>query len=389
MRSMKFISGIVVLLCMLFLVSSSLPAQEKPLVKIGFIGPLTGGNAAVGIGAKNSFELRVNEILSAGDYPYRVEVVYEDDASDPATGVAAANKLCADPALLAAATHWNSPVGLATVHIFNRFGVAQLFWGTIHSDIIYGNDYTTKTRPIPTSKQSMELAGEWVVEKFGLKNWVIIYDTTDYGTKLRSEFTEALESRGGKVLEAIGITAGQQDFGAVLGRVRGLRPEGIFYGGVLPDGGAVRRQAVRLGLANAMFLGAPGIQSDTFGEITGSSGEGAFCSGTFDPRNSPEGRAFIERYSAKYSQPYEQNGPYAYDSAGIILEAVRAVGPDRAKVADYIWNNSFSGIIGAIKWDSHGQNITGGLNMYVNQDGKWTRYEESEYATGKRKLPWK
>lgn len=380
---------IILITAVFFLLSSPLCAQDKPLVKIGFIGPLTGGNAAVGIGAKNSFELRVNEILSSGDYPYNVEVVYEDDASDPATGVAAANKLCADPALVAAATHWNSPVGLATVHIFHRFNVAQLLWGTIHADIIYGNDYKTKARLIPTSKESMELAGEWVVEKFGLKNWVIIHDTTDYGTNLRNEFASALESRGGKVLESFGITAGQQDFGAVLGKVRGLKPEGIFYGGVLPDGGAVRRQAARMGLAKAMYLGAPGIQSDTFGELTGPSGEGAFCSGTFDPHNSPEGKAFIERYSAKYSEPYEQNGPYAYDSAGVILDAIREVGPDRIKVADYIWNNSFKGIIGDIKWDAHGQNITGGLNMYVNQDGKWIRYEDSDYATGKRTLPWK
>ena len=138
-----------------------------------------------------------------------------------------------------------------------------------------------------------------------------------------------------------------------------------------------------------MFIGPPGIQSDTFGQITGTDGEGSFCSGTFDVNSSQAGKDFVKAYTAKYpNEPYEQNGPYAYDSAGLILEAIKAVGPDRAKIIDYIGSHTFTGVIGDIKWDSHGQATTGGLTMYVNQDGKWVKYENSEYNGGKRKLPW-
>jgi branched-chain amino acid transport system substrate-binding protein len=143
-----------------FVFGSTLVADcgQKKTVKIAFVGPLTGGNAAVGKGAKNSFELKVSEVLAKGDYPYDVQIVNEDDASDPATGVAAATKVGSDPDVVAAATHWNSPVGLATVHVFNKFGLAQLFWGTIHADIIYGNTYKGKVRLIPTSKDSNDRA---------------------------------------------------------------------------------------------------------------------------------------------------------------------------------------------------------------------------------------
>lgn len=360
---------------------------EKQTVKIGFIGPLTGGNAAVGIGAKNSFQLKVDEILAAGDYPYNVVVVYEDDASDPATGVAAATKIASDPEVVAAATHWNSPVGLATVDIFHKYGVAQVFWGTIHRDIIYGNDYKEPVRVIPTSEQSMELAAEYA-KNFNRMKWVIINDTTDYGTKIRDEFTASLQKRGGTVLEAIGVTVGQQDFSAVLSRVKELNPEGIFYAGVTTEAAGVRIQSMKMGLTDVMFMGPPGIQSDTFGEITLADAEGTFCSGTFDVNSSAEGKAFIEAYNAKYTEPFEQNGPYAYDSAAIILEALKAVGPDRAKIVDYILTHTFKGVIGDIQWDEYGQNTVGGLTMYVNQDQKWIKYEESEYASGVRTLPW-
>jgi branched-chain amino acid transport system substrate-binding protein len=361
---------------------------EKSLVKIAFIGPLTGGNAAVGKGAKNSFELKVAEVLAKGDYPYRIQVLYEDDASDPATGVAAATMVGSDPDVVAAATHWNSPVGLATVHVFHKFGLAQLFWGTIHADIIYGNDYKEKVRLIPTSKDSNDLAGEYA-KKLNRTNWVIVHDTTDYGTKNRDEFKAAIEAMGGKILGAFGVTVGQQDFAAVLSKVKELNPQGIYYGGVVTEGAGVRKQANKLGLTKVMFMGPPGIQSDTFGQLTGADGEAAFCSGTFDVNSSTEGKAFVKAYGAKYpKEPFEQNGPYAYDSAAIILEALKAVGPDRAKIVNYIRTHEFKGVIGDIMWDSAGQNRRGGLTMYANQKGKWVKFEESEYGLGKRKLPW-
>ncbi|MHB8089222.1 MAG: branched-chain amino acid ABC transporter substrate-binding protein, partial [Anaerolineaceae bacterium] len=259
--------------------------------------------------------------------------------------------------------------------------------GTIHKDIIYGNDYKEPVRVIPTSEQSMQLAAEYAA-KFNIMNWVIINDTTDYGTKVRDEFTASIVKKGGTVLESIGVTVGQQDFSAILIRVKELKPEGIFYAGVTTEAAGVRIQSMKMGMSKVMFMGPPGIQSDTFGEITGIDAEGTFCSGTFDVNSSEEGKAFVTAYNAKYTDPYEQNGPYAYDSAAIILEALKEVGPDRAKIVDYVLSHSFKGVIGNIQWDEFGQNTVGGLTMYVNQDGKWVKYEDSEYASGKRALPW-
>src|SRR3990170_8197399 len=104
--SKKLVLVMLAILIALSLVSCG-PAKtaEKQTVKIGFIGPLSGGGAAVGLGAKNSFQLKVDEVLADGTYPYLIEVLYEDDASDPATGVAAATKIASDPDVVAAATH--------------------------------------------------------------------------------------------------------------------------------------------------------------------------------------------------------------------------------------------------------------------------------------------
>ncbi len=43
-------------------------------------------------------------------------------------------------------------------------------------------------------------------------------------------------------------------------------------------------------------------------------------------------------------------------------------------------------IVGAITFDDHGQNTVAAITAYVVQDGKWVVWEDSEYASGKRKL---
>ena len=88
---MKSLKAITVSLAVIFLCLSVIPlalAGEKPLVKIGFIGPLTGPNAAFGLGARNSADLAVKQANERENAPYKYELVVMDDASDPSTGVA-------------------------------------------------------------------------------------------------------------------------------------------------------------------------------------------------------------------------------------------------------------------------------------------------------------
>ncbi|MFD2270971.1 hypothetical protein ACFS07_07115 [Undibacterium arcticum] len=42
--------------------------------------------------------------------------------------------------------------------------------------------------------------------------------------------------------------------------------------------------------------------------------------------------------------------------------------------------------MGKISFDDYGQNINPVTTKYVVQDGKWLDWNDSEYASGKRKL---
>ena len=91
---------------------------------------------------------------------------------------------------------------------------------------------------------------------------------------------------------------------------------------------------------------------------------------------------------AGFSEPSEAYGPFAYVAAHLVMDAIEAVGPDRAKVAARLKRTQKADtIIGPVEFDEHGQNTVPLISKYVSQDGKWVLWEDSEYAAGKRTLP--
>ena len=72
----------------------------------------------------------------------------------------------------------------------------------------------------------------------------------------------------------------------------------------------------------------------------------------------------------------------------LILDTIERTGPDRKGVIEALADvKDRDSIVGKITFDDHGQNTVPLITRYVVQDSKWTLWEDSEYSTGKRKLP--
>jgi branched-chain amino acid transport system substrate-binding protein len=364
-------------------------AQEK-VVKLGFVGPLTGGTASIGLGARNSFVLALQERNAKGaGAKYRYEPMILDDECKPSVGVQAALKASSDPGLIASVSHYCSVVAIATVDTWHRAGVPSMVWGAILPQITYDNNYVEITRVNGTMIKENEISSEFVVKKLGFKTFALIHDTTDYGREQAKWFGEGLKEAGGKILSTQGTTKDQTDYSAELTRAAIDKPDVIWFGGLTPDGVRVKVQMERLGI-RSQFQAASGIKSDTFNETAGAAAEGTL---TFFPgvvtENLPGGKKFLEAYGAAgFKEPPEAYGAFAYVAANLIIDAIEAVGPDRAKVAEKLKHaKNANTIIGPVEFDDHGQNTVPLVAKYVSQDGKWVTWEDSEYASGNRILP--
>lgn len=364
------------------------PAEAKDKIKVGFIGPLTGGVSANGLGGRNSVDLAVRLRNADAKAKYEYELVVLDDECKPNVAVQVATKMAAEKDIIAAATHYCSSTAIATVDVYHKFGLPVVVWGAVLPDITYRNKYAEVHRVNGTMINQNEANAE-LLTKLGYKTFAVIHDTTDYGKGHNEYFSAALAKLGGKIVGTFGVGADQQDFTAELTQIKALNPEVIYFGGLTPIGVRIRAQMDKLGI-KAVFDGTSGIVSDAYIQGLGPLAEGTLAFREGAPiEKLPGGKFFMEKYTAqKYDNPPEAYGAFAYAAMDLILDSIEKVGPDRRKVIDDLAKvKNRDSIIGKITFDDHGQNTVSFITKYVVQDGKFVVWEDSEYASGKRKLP--
>ena len=364
-------------------------AEAKDKVKVGFIGPLTGGVSANGIGGRNSADLAVRLRNGDASAKYEYEMVVLDDECKPDVAVQVATKMAADKEIIAAATHYCSVTAIATVDTYHKFGFPVIVWGAVLPDITYRNKYDEVHRVNGTMINQNDANAE-LISNLGYKTVAVIHDTTDYGKGHNQYFSSALARIGkAKIVGTFGVTADQQDFTAELTQIKALNPQVIYFGGLTPIGVRIRLQMDKLGI-KAVFDGTSGIVSDAFIQGLGPLAEGTLAFREGAPiEKLPGGKLFMEKYNAqKYPDPPEAYGAFAYAAMNLILDTIEQVGPDRKKVIAALGNvKDRNSIIGEITFDDHGQNTVPLITKYVVQDGKFVEWNDSEYASGKRKLP--
>lgn len=374
--------------CALLVGALATTAQAKDKIKVGFIGPLTGGVSVNGLGGRNSADLAVRLRNADAKAKYEYELVVLDDECKPNVAVQVATKLAADKEIIGAVTHYCSSTAIAAVDVYHKFGLPIIVWGAVLPDITYRNKYAEVHRVNGTMINQNDANAE-LITKLGYKNVAVIHDTTDYGKGHNEYFTNALTKLGGKVVGTFGVSADQQDFTAELTQIKTLNPEVIYFGGLTPLGVRIRAQMDKLGI-KAVFDGTSGIVSEAFIQGLGPLAEGSLAFREGAPTEKlPGGKFFMEKYAAqKYDNPPEAYGAFAYAAMDLLLNSIEKVGPDRKKViADLATVKDQDSIVGKISFDDHGQNTVAVITKYVVQDGKFIEWEDSEYATGKRKLP--
>jgi branched-chain amino acid transport system substrate-binding protein len=362
-------------------------ASAKDTVRIAFIGPLTGGNSANGLGGRNSADLAIRLRNADPRTKYQYQLVVLDDECKPDTGVQVATKAGSDRPIVAGVTHYCSVVAMATVDTYHRFGLPVIVWGAVLPDITYAHDFKEIHRVNGTMINQNETNAEFMTKQ-GFKRFAVIHDTTDYGKGHNKYFSEELKKRGGEILGTFGVTADQQDFTAELTQIKALNPQALYFGGLTPIGVRIRAQMDKLGL-NAQFDGTSGIVSDDFIKGLGPLAEGALAFREGAPAERlPGGKVFLQKYNeGGYSNPPEAYGPFAFAAADLLVSTIEKVGPNRKKIATELRKvKNYESIIGPITFDDHGQNTIAAITKYVVQDGKWVLWEDSEYASGKRKL---
>ncbi|MGD9998573.1 MAG: ABC transporter substrate-binding protein [Ilumatobacteraceae bacterium] len=226
------------------------PATGEP-VTVGVISSYTGNFGIYGDPMELALTLSLESAgSSAGGRP--IELVFEDDATDPAVAVEKATKLVEDGASVVVCCV-NAGSTFAVAPILAEAGVPQI---TPIANPLGLEDNPNAFVAAPSVNYDAERIGTYAAETLGYSTAVVLGMDMAYGQAVAQAFTEGFTSAGGEVVSTIMPPFGTQDFGSFLAEIPDA--DMVFGGFAGADGIAFIQQYDQFGLKDEMPLIAHG-----------------------------------------------------------------------------------------------------------------------------------
>jgi branched-chain amino acid transport system substrate-binding protein len=350
------------------------PAQaDVETVKIGHVGPLTGGSGHLGKDNENGARLAIEEInqqgLTIGGRKVRLELDAEDDAADPKTGTQIAQKFV-DEHVVAVIGHLNSGVSIPASRIYNDANIVEISPSSTNPDYTK-QGYKATYRVVATDAQQGPALGNYALKSLNAKTVAVVDDATAYGKGLADEFAKAVEAAGGKVVGREATNDKATDFRAILTKMKSEQPDVIMFGGMDSTVGPFVRQAAALGVKSKVMSG-DGACTTKVAELAGDAVQNLVCSeASLAVSKMPKGAEFEKRFQQRFDGPILFNAPFAYDAVHVVADAMkRANSTDPAKVLAVMPSTSYDGVIGHIAFDAKGDMKEGAITLYSYRDKK-------------------
>jgi len=338
---------------------------EMPsVIKIACASPFTGQLQGYGDNVKAGVTMKVDEINAAGGINgAQVEVVWLDELCDPKEAATVATKVAQDDEIVGVVGHLCSSAHLAALPTYVRKGIPVISPTATNVTISDQNKdeqgRVWSFRDVYRDDFQGQFLARYVSEVLGLKRIAVFYENNDYGIGLKDAFVAEAEKLGLQIVGEEAYVKGTPDFTPQLTNLKSENPDGLFISGYYPEGSLIATQAMNLGMDVVKF-GADGIDNADYIKLAMDAAENTYMTVPFLPSAAgPEGQAFAAEYKERFGRDVDWMSANAYDAAGILLAAIAHVGPDRAKVRDYLaaMNTPEAGY--------HG--VTG--NTYFNENG--------------------
>jgi len=355
-------------------VSGAKTAASSQTVKIGIVAPLTGPQSHIGKDMENAVRLAAEEANAAniaiGGKQVKFEVMAEDDQADPKMAPVVAQKL-ADAKVAAVVGHFNSGTTIPASKIYSDAGIPQISPSATNPKYT-DQGFKTAFRVVANDNQQGKVVGEYIAGELKAKALAIIDDRTAYGQGVADVVERSAQAAGTKVVAREYTTDRSTDFKAILTKIKGERPDVIFFGGIDTQAGPMLKQMKALGIT-AQYVGADGIQSTELFKLGGDAVEGAIASFPGLPLDRmPQGKGFGEKYRAKWNQDVVLYAPQGYDAFNVFVAAMKkADSTEPAKFLPALAAIDYTGITGPIRFDEKGDIKDGPITMFRAVGGKW------------------
>lgn len=358
-------------------------AKSEPVVKIGFVAPLTGDQAPHGQDMLNGVRLAIEHANAEGPIlpGYRLELVALDDQRNPTQAVAAAKKLVADRDVVAVIGHLNSSCTMPASAIYHQARVLHITPVSSNPQISR-QGFDTFYRTCATDDLQGPAAAIFAVQELSkgrtLQEWrplsvFILDDMTTYGRGLANEVEAKLHALGANVLGHEGITQGDKDFVPLLTKIKSLNPNLVYFAGMFPEGALLIKQRSEVGL-QSQFMGGDGLFDPVLIDLaTPQAAEGIYLTTIgSDIRKIPTAREFLQAYESRFG-PIGAYSAYAYEATNLAIWAIRTAGEaNRAGVLAAMKTlKDYPGLFGLQNFDAKGDSLIRDIGIFTVRGGRF------------------
>jgi branched-chain amino acid transport system substrate-binding protein len=350
------------------------PAQQKA-VTLGITLPLTGADADDAAFIKNGFLTAIEEANAKGGVAgYKINVVVYDSGTatagqyDPAQAATNTKKLVADPTVVANLGPEMSGEGKAMTPILSEADLATITPSSTNPDItnpamaaqfkpkgkaIYFRTVTTDAFQGPNM-------ANFFASNLKVKSLFVLDDSGAYGVGIADSFQKQAEKNGIKVLGRDQLNPKEADYTTILTKIKALKPDALYYGGVAQAGVKLAKQAYDI-IPDMIKGGGDGIQGGSFLKGGGFPAIEGWYSTNAGPHlvEDPAAQDFVKKYQATYKAVPDDYSITAYDGALVVLDAIKRVAAsgkevNRSNVRDAMQTSNLTTLQGVVSFDENG-----------------------------------
>ncbi|WP_414642976.1 ABC transporter substrate-binding protein [Bradyrhizobium sp.] len=273
---MKYVAAVALAVALL-----SGPAGAQT-IKIGVNEPLTGAFAASGTYVVNGARIAADEINAKGGVlGKKIELVIEDNKSNPTEAAAVAEKLINSdktPVMMGA---WGSSLTLAVMPKLMEYETPMVVETSSSGKITTsGNPYIFRISP-PSAVEAVAFKN--IVDKLDLKKVDFLVINNDWGRGTAEDFSKMFKEKGIAVGLVETMDQGAQDMSAQLAKIKGTDAETVIVTTAVDQLTLIFKQAAALGMKKRIITTGGSQNPDQIVAQAGAAANGTMHLTTFLP----------------------------------------------------------------------------------------------------------
>jgi branched-chain amino acid transport system substrate-binding protein len=305
-------------------------------IKVGVIGPFTGGSSSMGVSMRDGVRLATQEINAAGGINgNKIVLVERDDEAKNERGVQISQELINNEKVIAALGYINTGVALASQRFFQDAKIPVI--NNVATGSLITNQFPNApenyiVRTSAADNIQAPMIAKEAVEKRGLKKVAILADSTNYGQLGREDMEKALKTYGVTPVAVEKFNIGDVDMTSQLLKAKNAGADVVLTYAIGPELAQIANGMGKLGWKKPM-IGSWTLSMASFIDTSGKNGNGATMPETFiqQPATTPKRKAFVDAYLKEFKP---KNGVIAspvsaaqgYDSVYILAAAIKQAG---------------------------------------------------------------